>query len=180
VGCKYDEYAAHRNLYHQYDMMEAWYFMGQGRFNEAQNAIEEWAAKRPNDMELLPKKAILFALKGDFRAAEAEIPVILSRHPVKDPLYHHAAYDIGAVYALEGKSAEAVHWLREAADSGFHLYPRYQRDPFLNRIRQAPEFIQFLAEMKAQNESYQLEFGQSKRSGDRHRIPFRIHTKIDS
>jgi TolB-like protein len=164
VGCKYDEYAAHRNLYHD-DMMEAWYFMGEGRFNEAQKAIEEWSAKRPNDMELVPKKAILFALKGDFRAAEAEIPIILGKHPVKDPLYHHAAYDIGAVYALEGKSAEAVHWLREAADSGFHLYPRYQRDPFLNRIRQTPEFIRFLAEMKAQNESYQLEFGPNKRSG---------------
>jgi serine/threonine protein kinase len=167
LGCKYDEYAAHRNLYHQYDMMEAWFFMGEGRFNEAQKAIEGWSAKRPNDMDLLPKTALLFALKGDFRAAEAEIPIILGKHPVKDPLYHHAAYDIAAVYALEGKSAEAVHWLREAADSGFHLYPRYQRDAHLNRIRQAPEFIQFLAEMKAQNESYQLEFGQSKRSGAR-------------
>jgi hypothetical protein len=97
----------------------------------------------------------------------------------RDPLYHHAAYDIGAVYALESKSAEAVHWLREAADSGFHLYPRYQRDPLLSRIRQAPEFIQFLAEMKAQNESYQLEFGRSKRSRDRHRIPFRIESQAD-
>jgi tetratricopeptide (TPR) repeat protein len=162
VGCKYDEYAAHRNLYPNYDMMAAWFFMGEGRFNEAQKAIEEWSAKRPNDMELSPKKAILFALKGDSRAAEAEIPIILAKHPVKDPLYHHAAYDIGAVYALEGKSAEAVHWLREAADSGFHLYPRYQRDVFLNRIRQSSEFIQFLAEMKTQNEGYRLEFGQSK------------------
>jgi hypothetical protein len=148
-------------------MMAAWFFMGEGRFNEAQKAIEEWSAKRPNDMELSPKKAILFALKGDFRGAEAEIPIILGKHPVKDPLYHHAAYDIASVYALEGKSAEAVHWLREAAETGFHLYPRYQRDVHLNRIRQAPEFIQFLAEMKTQNERYQLEFGQSTRSGDR-------------
>ena len=157
VGCKFDEYALHRNLY-QDDRADAWYFMGQGRLNEAQKAMEQWSTKRPNDLELGPKKALFFALKGDFRAAEAEVPMILARHPVKDPLYHHAAYDIASVYALEGKSAEAVHWLREAADSGFQLYPRYQRDAYLNRVRQAPDFIQFLAEMRAQNDRYRHEF----------------------
>jgi hypothetical protein len=33
------------------------------------------------------------------------------------------------------------------------------RDPYLNRIRQAPEFIQFMAEMKGQVEKYKREFG---------------------
>ncbi len=102
----------------------------------------------------------MFALKGDFRAAEAEIPITLSKHPLKDPLYHHAAYDIACVYALEGKSAEAVKWLRESAVTGYHLYPRYVRDAYLNRIRQAPEFIQFLAEMKRQNDRYRHEFSE--------------------
>jgi len=37
-------------------------------------------------------------------------------------------------------------------------YPMFERDPYLNRIRQAPEFIQFMAEMKAQNEKYRREF----------------------
>jgi hypothetical protein len=32
------------------------------------------------------------------------------------------------------------------------------RDQYLNRIRQAPEFIQFLAEMKAENDRYRREF----------------------
>jgi hypothetical protein len=103
-------------------------------------------------------RALLFAVKGDFRAAEAEVPLVLSKHPLKDPLYHHAAYDIACVYALEGKSGEAVKWLRESAITGFHLYPRYVRDAYLNRIRQAPEFIEFLAEMKAENERYRHEF----------------------
>ena len=55
-------------------------------------------------------------------------------------------------------SAEAVKWLREAAVTGFQLYPPYLRDAYLNRIRQAPEFIQFLAEMKTQNDKYRQEF----------------------
>src|SRR6187402_2077722 len=93
-----------------------------------------------------------------FQAAEAHIPIILAGHPLKDPLYHHATYDIACIYALEGKSAEAVKWIREAAATGFRCYPLFERDAFLNRIRQAPEFIQFMAETKAQYEKYRREF----------------------
>ena len=158
VQSKYDEYAANQNVRHE-GRSEVWYFIGKGRLYEAQKAFDEWSLNQPNHRELTPTKALLLASKGDFHAAEAEIPIILSQHPLKDPLYHHAAYDIACVYALEGKSAEAVKWLREAAVTGYQLYPRYERDAYLNRIRQAPEFIQFLAEMKALNEKYQREFG---------------------
>lgn len=157
VGSKYDEYAERRNV-NSDDYAEAWYFMGTGRLDEAQKAIEVWSANRPDDIYLPAKRALLLALKGDFRAAEAAIPGILSRHPVKEPFYHHAAYDIARIYALEGKSVEAIKWLRETNATGFQPYPLFERDPCLNRIRQAPEFIQFLAEMKAQNERYRREF----------------------
>jgi len=157
VQSKYDEYAANQSL-RRVGRSEVWYFMGKGRLEEAQKALDEWSLKQPNHTELTPTKALLLALKGDFQAAEAEIPIILSKHPLKDPLYHHAAYDIACVYALEGKSAEAVKWLRDATVTGFHLYPRYERDAYLNRIRKAPEFIQFMAEMKAENEKYRHEF----------------------
>jgi len=157
VESKYDEYAADRSVRHE-GRNEVWYFMGKGRFDEAQKAMDQWSAKQPDNISLTPTQALLFAVKGDFRAAEAEIPIVLKKHPLKDPLYHHAAYDIACIYALEGKSPQAVKWLREAADSGFHLYPRYVRDAYLNRIRRAPEFIQFLAEMKAQNDRYRHKF----------------------
>jgi TolB-like protein len=157
VQSKYDEYAADHSVRHE-GRSEVRYLMIKGRFDEAQKAFDEWSLKQPNHSELTPTRALLLAAKGDFRAAEAEIPIILGKHPLKDPLYHHAAYDIACVYAMEGKSAEAVKWLREAAVTGFHLYPRYTRDAYLNRIRQAPEFIQFLAEMKAENDKYRHEF----------------------
>jgi tetratricopeptide (TPR) repeat protein len=127
---------------------------------EAQKALEELSTKNPDDLELPRQKALLLALKGDFRSAEAAIPFILGKHPLKDLNYHHAAYDIDCLYALEGKSDEAVKWLREAAATGFPCYPLFERDAYLNRIRQAPEFIQFMAEMKAQNERYRREFGE--------------------
>ncbi len=61
---------------------------------------------------------------------------------------------------MAGKGEEAVKWLRETAKTGFPNYPLFERDPYLNRIRQAPEFVQFMAEMKSQNEKYTKEFQQ--------------------
>jgi TolB-like protein len=157
VQSKYDEYASDKSLPRS-GRLQAWYFMGKGRLRDAQHAIDDWSRSQADDPDLPPTRALLFAMNGDFRAAEAQIPVILRLHPVKDPVYHHAAYDIACVYALEGKSADAVKWLREAAVTGFHLYPRYTRDKLLERIRQSPEFARFLAEMKVENEKYRREF----------------------
>ena len=152
---KYDEWLAAYQRFYPNDPVPARYFLWKGRLADAQKAIEEASPRSRYRESLL---ALLFALKGDFRSAEAAIPSILSRHPVKDPYYHHAAYDIACIYALEGKSVETVKWLREAAATGFRCYPLFEHDAFLNRIRQAPEFIQFMVEMKAQYERYRREF----------------------
>jgi NADH dehydrogenase/NADH:ubiquinone oxidoreductase subunit G len=156
VQSRYDDYAADHRIRRE-SKMDALHLMSNGRLAEAQTVIDEWS-KQPNTNELVMTEALLLALKGNYAAAEAQIPVALARHPLKDPLYHHDAYSIACVYAMERKSAEAVKWLRESAVSGYHLYPRYQRDTFLRRIRQSPEFIQFLAEMKAENDRYRQEF----------------------
>jgi serine/threonine protein kinase/TolB-like protein len=158
---KYDEFLAANQRFYPNDPIPARYFLWKGRLAEAQKAIEaEEASPRDSfdEFAVLLNRALLFALKGDFRSAEGAIPSILSRHPVKDPFYHHAAYDIACIYALEGKSVEAVTWLREAVATGFRCYPLFERDAFLNSIRQAPEFIQFMAEMKAQYDRYRREF----------------------
>ena len=128
--------------------------------DEAQTQLEELLTKEPDSPWARSMKGILLALKGDFRAAEAEIPFIISKQPVKELPYHHITYDIACIYALAGNSDEAVKWLRESAATGFPCFPLFERDPYLNRIRQAPEFVQFMAEMKAQFERYKREFAQ--------------------
>jgi tetratricopeptide (TPR) repeat protein len=155
---RYDEWlAAHQRLYPN-DPISPWYFLGKGRLEEAQRTIEEFSARKDH-IEVPRQQALLFAFRGDFRSAEAMIPTILSTHPPYDLQYHHAAQDIACIYALEGKSDEAVRWLREAAAMGFPCYPLFECDIYLSRIRQAPEFIKFMAKMKAQNEKYRREFG---------------------
>jgi eukaryotic-like serine/threonine-protein kinase len=161
VQLRFDDYAADRNAGRDF-RMQVLYSMAKGRFDEAQKAVDEWAATPAPGAALVSTQALLRAVRGDFRAAEADIPIVLAKHPLKDPLYHHAAYDIACIYALEGKSGEAVKWLRESALWGFHLYPRYTRDPYLDHIRQSPEFVRFLAEMKAENDTYRRDFSEGR------------------
>jgi eukaryotic-like serine/threonine-protein kinase len=133
------------------------YYLEKNRLNDAQPLLEQALAKDPNNPVVRLRRALFLALKEDFHAAEAEIPWILE-HIGKDRSYHHNAYEIARVYALAGKSREAIKWLSESAETGLPCYPLFERDPYLNRIRQAPEFIQFMSEMKAQLEKHKREF----------------------
>jgi serine/threonine protein kinase/tetratricopeptide (TPR) repeat protein len=165
LDAKYDEwFAAEQRLYGGTDNdvgSSAWYLLGKGQLDEAQKQIDKLSMRTPADPLLPSRKGVLYALKGDFRSAEAEIPAILDKRSIWDPSYHHAAYDIACIFALEGKNDEAVKWLRKTAETGFPDYALFKRDHYLDHIRQAPEFVQFMSEMKAQSERYLDEFGGS-------------------
>src|SRR6266481_3702524 len=136
-----------------------WYFLRKGRLDEAQKAIDERLPRTPDDPDLLMEQALLFALRGDFHEAETRIPGIIVKIQPNYLSRHHSTYDSACIYALAGESGEAVKWLKETAATGFPNYPLFARDPFLDRIRQAPEFVKVMAEQKAQWEKYRQEFG---------------------
>src|SRR6185369_11221597 len=135
-----------------------WYYLRKGLLADAQKAIDERLPKAPEDYNLLMQQALLRALKGDFRAAESQVPGILSKIQANDQSRHHSTYDAACIYALNGNSSEAVKWLKETAATGFPNYPLFARDHFLDRIRQSPEFVQFMAEQKAQWDTFLQEF----------------------
>lgn len=136
-----------------------WYLLRKGRLDDAQKAIEETQMKSPNNPDIPDNKALLSALRGDFTKAEAGITDILNNRARNHLAYHHATYDVACIYALEGKSVEAVKWLEETAEMGFPNFPLFERDAYLDRIRQSPEFIQFMAVEKAQWQKRRQEFG---------------------
>ena len=77
----------------------------------------------------------------------------------RDKGYHHFTYASARIYALGGKSADALKWLRLTVAEGFPCYTLFARDPFLDPIRKDPAFMQFMAEMKTRWEGYQRQFG---------------------
>jgi tetratricopeptide (TPR) repeat protein len=133
--------------------------MRKGRLDEADKAMREALSKPPNPPIAWIRQALLRSLRGDFSKAIRGLSEYIAAIPLNDQARHHATYDVACVYALAGKSQEAVKWLKETANTGFPNYPLFERDPFLNRIRQAPEFIQFMSDQKAQWEKLRAEFG---------------------
>ena len=71
---------------------------------------------------------------------------------------HHAFYAFASIFALQGKSGEAVRWLRKTVETGWPDYPLFARDPNLARIRSSAGFAQFMAELKPRHEAMEREF----------------------
>jgi hypothetical protein len=61
---------------------------------------------------------------------------------------HHVAYSLAAAEAQLGRPANAVKWLRTAADNGFQCYPWLERDSLLDPIRSDPAFQSFAASLR--------------------------------
>jgi serine/threonine protein kinase len=138
---------------------DIWYLMRKGKLDEADKAMKEALSIPPNPPIAWITQALLRSLKGDFSNAMRRLPEYIAEIPLTDQSRHHATYDVACVYALAGKSRQAVKWLNETANTGFPNYPLFERDHFLDRIRTTPEFIQFMADQKAQWEKRRAEFG---------------------
>lgn len=120
-----------------------------GRRQEAWTHLGRALAKYPDDPSgNLPAMQALLLADSEPHKAENLIEKVARRKAVNPS--HHAAYFAAAACARMGHAADAVRWLREAADTGFPCYPLFARDPNLDRIRQHPEFVAFMAEMQRQ------------------------------
>jgi tetratricopeptide (TPR) repeat protein len=154
-----DWFVARRKLDPTAGRASPWYFLRKGNLEEAQKAIDEQLPGNPDNSALQMQQAVLLALKGDFRDAESKVPEILAKIQRNDQSRHHRTYEAACIYALAGDSREAVKWLKETSASGFPNYPLFERDPYLDRIRTSREFVEFMADQKAEWEKYRQEFG---------------------
>jgi serine/threonine protein kinase len=159
MSAQWDKRRAAQLRFFPSEPMDAWDLLTVRRLDDARRAVNLGLASDGfGQLPLVRVKALLDALQGDLRSAKAAIPSLLSRHPVKDPYYHHTAYLVACIHAAEANSAEAVKWLREAVATGFLVYPLFERDALLDKIRKAPEFVQFMRELKATVDGYRREF----------------------
>jgi TolB-like protein/Flp pilus assembly protein TadD len=123
-----------------------------GRIDEALQ-LADTTGTGADDLSLL---ALLLTLKGDRKAArEAIARVQLTADNVAGLSdLHHAQYNIGATYALLGDTRQAVSWLKKASREGLPCYPLFERDPNLDSLRQDPEFVAFMQQLKSQAELF--------------------------
>jgi DNA-binding winged helix-turn-helix (wHTH) protein/TolB-like protein/Tfp pilus assembly protein PilF len=131
-------------------------FLYAHRFDEARLRLERFHERNPRNLTANAYLALLCALEGRFREAESAVPVDSSEMEKYREAWR-AFYAYGSIYALQGKLAEALPWLRKAAAAAPN-YPMFDHDPHLDRLRRAPEFLQLLAELKSRYDAMQTEF----------------------
>ena len=134
------------------------YFLEKRMVQEAEPLVEQQYQRDPSAVWKFVFRVLLLSVKGKHQQAQASVPSILARER-RYRGYHHDTYNIARIYALDGKSKEAVKWLRVTANEGFPCYPLFARDTFLDSIRQDPSFLQFIDEQKQRWEGYKRVFG---------------------
>jgi len=126
--------------------------------NEAEPLADLEYKRDPEAVWKFAYQILVKALRGKHEEAQAAVPMILAKER-RYRGYHHDTYNIARIYALGGKSNEALKWLRVTVAEGFPHYPLFARDPFLNPIREDSAFKKFMEEMKVKWEDYKKAFG---------------------
>jgi TolB-like protein/Tfp pilus assembly protein PilF len=123
-----------------------------GRREEARLHLQRALQKNPNDTsgDLAGIEAMLLADSDPSKAA-ALIENVARREAINPA--HHAAYFAACACARMGRAKEAVHWLREAAETGFPCHALFARDSNLDPIRQDPSFREFMADLQKRTAS---------------------------
>ncbi|MFI5165499.1 MAG: protein kinase [Thermoanaerobaculales bacterium] len=135
--------------------VEAWTLFELGRKAEARARTDEYERAYPRDVGGLNAslQALLAADEGAAAAVEAKIRAAVE-HGKGYRHFHHTEYNVATAYALLGRPSQALQWLQAAADDGLPCYPLFETDPNLDRIRNDPGFVAFLARQKQQWEAF--------------------------
>lgn len=91
----------------------------------------------------------VLAARGEAGAARELVQQVLARE-YRD---HHVAYGLGAAYAQLGDTANAILWLRTAADTGFPCVIWFEHDPLLAPLKGQPSFADLLAHARTLRDS---------------------------
>jgi len=126
-------------------------------YSGAQRALDAATAAEKADPFYLSARALLAVITGAPGTVEEDLrrAIELSQGTRS---FHHTAYNVACIRALQRDSAGAVEWLRRTADTGMPNYPLFDRDPFLDNIRREPAFVAFMKELQPRWKRLSLEF----------------------
>lgn len=143
--------AAQKRLLHQ--EADERYFLLTRRVADARPLLEARDAKYPDDPWTHADMALLRAIQGRHREAEARVARARDTI-VKNRGYHHFTYQLAQVYGLAGNGEETARWLEETINWGFPGYPIFSTDPFLDPVRNSPRVREVLGNLKVTWDRY--------------------------
>jgi serine/threonine-protein kinase len=127
------------------------YYVAAGRYEEANRLIDVALDRNPKNATALNARRAIEARLGHAPAVRPPVPPELRMNRT----IHHAAYGNACNWAVGGNSALAVQWMRETVALGMPVYPAFSRDRCFDPVRQSPEFLAFMAELKPIWDTYE-------------------------
>ncbi len=132
----------------------------EGKLNDAEERIKLARQVLANDPWLVSCEALLWALRGERKKAEALARKSLQ--PGKAFLHtHHLWHTAAAAYALIDEPSRSIALLRRAGAQGLPNFPAFRDDPLLKSLHTQKPFRTLLAKLKREWEGYRREFGDS-------------------
>ena len=98
-------------------------------------------------------RALLYAALGREAGSLASIQTAIARNNSRSH-FHHAQFSIACAYARLGRKADAVEWLRRAADNGMPNYPLFRNDPNLRGLQGDAGYERLMTALERQFVAY--------------------------
>ncbi len=116
-----------------------------GNLGEAIDILERVIRDDPSLRIAVPTLALCYVQAGERTqgAALLQDDTLAAAEADSDMAYRLATY-----FAVEGDSAEALHWLRRAIYLGNENYPWFQKNPAWNNLRTNADFDRILEDLK--------------------------------
>ena len=127
-----------------------------GRMDETRRAADELLREAPGYHYAVTLRELVAAASGE-RPADEELvrKAEESGRRIRD--YHHTAYNIALLRAVQGNAPGAVEWLGRTVATGMPNRTLFLREPLLAKVRASPEFAAFDAELEPVWKRYERE-----------------------
>jgi len=129
-----------------------------GRAEEARERVKRANQLAPGEPQLRAIEGLISAQEGDFRRAEDLADQACGEKTKSVTHTHHTWHYAAGAYALCGKPDKAIDQLRQCAALGLPNHRLFGRDPFLQPLRDRPEFTALLSELRRDHDQYRKEF----------------------
>jgi TolB-like protein/tetratricopeptide (TPR) repeat protein len=128
-----------------------------GRIEEAREKIRRARQAVPEESLMTSIEGLVAAHEGDFKRAEQLADEASLENGKSVTHTHHTWHCAAGVYALTGKPDKAILHLRRCAEMGLPNYPLFRSDPHLRPLRDLPEFMALLSDLRREYDRYRVE-----------------------
>jgi serine/threonine protein kinase/tetratricopeptide (TPR) repeat protein len=140
-----------------------------GNFGKAREVLQRAQKMIPGEPQLSACEGLIVAFEGNFkRAEELADEAASSKRSVLH--LHHTYHTAAEVYALIGKSDKSIHELKRAAEIGLPNHRAFENDAHLRSIRNHPDFLALMRDLRRDHEllRHELDIGNPSGQLPRH------------